>query len=799
MIHPLAYIVLTSALSVVLVAAGLAGQAALAAELAVIQGALLATFYAFSANTRSLILQGHGDLTPERILAKRVVALPLLGAVSYVLCVAAAGVSPLLALLLIVRRSCEWLVEVRLCEIEVAADRRPARRAIAVQALVTLGVAAVFLFAPQSAVWALAVFAISPLLATPPRLRLGAFRVQTLGATLRGASPHIGSTAIDGISTYVLRLVVFLIAGPEMAGLLFTAFVLGSFTATLYGNVLGPSLALQRARNAGTGRSAIRAGVLVLGFTGLAIAAAALAARLAPWLGKPGYFWLALGLSLLGAAIMIVVQFTRLRLFDERRAEVLFGPDVLRNLTAIIAAPSLYYLVAPAALGGLYLALVLLTAFFYWGAGRHAVTELPAKSSAALRFGIAFALLLPLFFLLSGRFYRNPGAPLLDPGGSLMSVPLPVSLVACFAGIVLLGRYRHAVLALGTIFFLFVAMVLTSVVASGGDIAYESRKFLLLFQFLVPMFALALGQMFGAPQQGLRIAAAAFAVVLALVVPVQLLRSVGYGENELYHDVVLFSVYQHLQYVPSVFVCAWLVALYALWDAPRLRRLLVITAPLMGWYVVMAYSTLAIALLGAGALALALLRRGDVAARGCVVLVIATSAAALFVSRNTVHVFQKFETSREATEWRVARMPVPEAPRRLIDSLPGPVQVRLHYWTLFGAGIVESGRSALFGHAQAVERSVAPSAHNYYLDFVYNFGVLAFLPLAWLVAYTLWLLWRLRATLWQDLPLLGLAAAVMFALALDSNFKVPLRQPYPGIFFFFLWGLLLARLQSLRR
>jgi hypothetical protein len=36
---------------------------------------------------------------------------------------------------------------------------------------------------------------------------------------------------------------------------------------------------------------------------------------------------------------------------------------------------------------------------------------------------------------------------------------------------------------------------------------------------------------------------------------------------------------------------------------------------------------------------------------------------------------------------------------------------------------------------------------------------------------------------------------VVFALFVDSMFKVPLRQPYPGIFFFFLWGLLLAQLQ----
>jgi hypothetical protein len=796
-IYPLAYISLTSALSVVLVAVGLAGQAALAAELAVIQGALLATFHAFSANTRSLILQGHGELTPERLLAKRVVALPLLGAACWVLCVIAAGVSPLLALVLVGRRACEWLVEVRLCEIEVAQQKRWARWALAVQAVVTIGAAAVLAVAPQAALAALAVFAVSPILAAPPRLRRAAFEWRTLGATLRGVTTHIGSTAIDGISTYVLRLVVFLVAGAQMAGLLFTAFVLGSFVATLFANVLGPSLALRRTREAGGGRGLIAAAILALAVPGALISAAALASRLAPGAGKPGYFWLALGLSLLGAAIMIAVQLVRLRLFDERRAEVLFGPDVLRNLTAIIAAPSLYYLVAPAALGGLYLVLVLLTAFFYWGAWRDA--ELPAQASTALRAAIAVAVALPLFFLLSGRIYRSPAAPELDPGGNMMSVPLPLSLAACFAGVVLLGRYRHAVLALGTTFFLFVAMVLTSVVASGGDIAYESRKFLLLFQFLVPVFALALGQMFGAPQQGLRIAGGAFAAVLAAVVPLQLIRSIGYGEHELYHDLGLFSIYQHLQYVPSVLVCAYFVALHALWGRPLLRRLLVMGGALMAWYVAMSYSTLAIALMGGAALLVLLFRPREPAARWLAGITALALALALYISHNTTHAWQKFETTRAATEFRLAQAP-PEThvSRRLVDALPGPAQVRLYYWALFGRGIVESERTFLFGHAQAIDRSVAPSAHNYYLDFVYNFGVLAFLPFAWLLGHTLWLAWRGRAALRLDFALLGLAMVVAFGLGLESTFKVPLRQPYPGIFFFFLWGLLLARLRPLR-
>ena len=96
-------------------------------------------------------------------------------------------------------------------------------------------------------------------------------------------------------------------------------------------------------------------------------------------------------------------------------------------------------------------------------------------------------------------------------------------------------------------------------------------------------------------------------------------------------------------------------------------------------------------------------------------------------------------------------------------------------------------------------RAVSTSAHNYYLDFLYNFGLIAFLPLAWLIAHTGRRLWRERRRLANDLPLLGLALVVTFLVVVDNNFKVTFRQPYPGLFGFFLWGLLLSRLAALPR
>jgi hypothetical protein len=124
------------------------------------------------------------------------------------------------------------------------------------------------------------------------------------------------------------------------------------------------------------------------------------------------------------------------------------------------------------------------------------------------------------------------------------------------------------------------------------------------------------------------------------------------------------------------------------------------------------------------------------------------------------------------------------------------VAERFSDWRLFGLGIIESPKSFLFGHSRPIAREQRTSAHNFYLDFTYNFGALALLPLAALIAYTAALLWRRRREVMSSDTLFALAATVAFLVLLESNLKVSLRQPYPGIAIYFFWGLLLARLRN---
>src|SRR4051812_48442872 len=101
---------------------------------------------------------------------------------------------------------------------------------------------------------------------------------------------------------------------------------------------------------------------------------------------------------------------------------------------------------------------------------------------------------------------------------------MPISLIACFGGALLIGRYGPARPALLAILAMLVLMMLSSAVVAGSEIA-ERSKMLLMLQILLPTFGLVLGAAIDPERQREGAVAAAVFAVIALVVPTQLLAS----------------------------------------------------------------------------------------------------------------------------------------------------------------------------------------------------------------------------------------------------------------------------------
>lgn len=920
-LFPAAYLVLTQAMTALLVGAGVLGHSELAADIGIVQAATLATFFAFSGNARNLILTTQASIPPGGILAARIALLLPLCALALLLSIVVARVDAALALVLVGRRAVEWIGELELNGSELRGDRSVAAWSLRLQSGLLLAALLTIAFAPAHAYWAILAWAAVPLL---PALRFAVpelrKRAPSLRAPLLALLPHVGSTAVMGFSLYAYRALLVLVAGRAVAGDLFAAFAVGSFLGTIFANVLGASFSLHEERS---GRAYLPrwlwAAILLYLVSGAAILAAGFfAPGVLESTNKSLFFWRALGWSLLGGVVMVAAQRSRLRLLAQGRGEVVFGPDVMIHVLLIAAVPVLYATDRSSWWAMLYALNAVLALVFYATSERGLAQWLGPRAEDLLAPILAFCIFFPLFFLLSGAIY-NPADPWIDSGGVLRNLPLPVSVLACFGGLLLMGRYGLATPGLWTILAMLVLMLLSAAMLAGSDTA-ERSKMLLMLQILLPTFGLVLGAAIDPEQTRQRRLEIAVVAAVALVVPAQLVASWLGGSYSLTHDLLLFGVYQHFEFVPVILICGFLMALPGVWESARAAGKTALAAlfALLAAYAAATYSVNAMLAIVAGVSGFAVLRifvRREPAAVAAALLVLGSLAGYNLLVRDTDSFHRKFSylfppndgwafsasendrgTKRQFSAWlidadvpgrnllriarydrsRQARLVVEgelergefllkkedpagraSAPELRIDR-PGPFRAEIEFdrdrdgdvliaqggapargvvrrlqwtpldgnagerqesgaaaqpssaapaasnvteriadWKLFGSGIVESLRVFFFGHEKIMSRGIRSSAHNFYLDFTYNFGVLALLPLLALLLFTLAQLWRQRRALLGSEALLAHAAVVLFLVLIECNAKVALRQPYSGIAICFLWGLLLARLRAL--
>jgi hypothetical protein len=302
-----------------------------------------------------------------------------------------------------------------------------------------------------------------------------------------------------------------------------------------------------------------------------------------------------------------------------------------------------------------------------------------------------------------------------------------------------------------------------------------------MFQFILPLFAIALGQIYENGDNDKDIFVKAFLIVLILIIPNQLLYTWIKGKKILNHSVFVFSIYQSYQYVPLMMVSGFLIAFLSLWEEKKYRPIFYFLSPLIGIYSIASFSILTIFALLVGLLFISIFKfynKGDKTALVLFVVVLSVSTAYLYYCRQTDAYGVKFRSG-------------------FGKKTPQNVSDRFDDWKFYSQHIITNSNTLLFGHGRPPERSVTTSAHNYYLDFIYNFGLIAIMPLFILIGYTLILTFKFRHKIMNSNTLLGLTGVVLYLILIDNNFKVTLRQPYPGIITAFLWGILLNKIMRL--
>lgn len=786
-----------------LVMLGLSGNPQLAADVGIVQGAASALFFAFSGNARNLILKSGGVTPVLEIAFMRLVMVLPMSAGAYYLGAFLGDVAWDITSVLILRKAVEWLTEIHLGEAERDQDAAFAYRHLGIQ-LLLLAIAAVWILLDlQGLLFVMLLWALLPLLLSLryfQRLMGGTAEPVSLGMML----PHLGSSAVTGIGFYVFRLALLLLAGKSVAGDLYTAFAIGGLLGSIFAMGLGPSLVLHEQNSGHRRMPPWMLGLLSL--TSLAGLAVTGAAHFLPsttvLAGKPMLFWQALGFSLIGGVVMVFAHRQRLRDLQHGTRDDVFAPDVLVNMLIVIFVPVSFFVFGVHGLSWLYLINGAVALTFYWMADVGRATLITGqRREAKLKVVIAVLLVVPVFLTLGAGLFRSEEF-LYNSVGLLSKLPVPLSVFACYAGIALLGNFRGANLALTTIFLFFVLMVLATVATTSGNPFEERAKLLLLLQYVLPTFGLALGMMYERQRTGDYLAEKAMLVAIAVLMPIQLWASWLQGHMFLTPYVYWFSIYQHLQYVPAVVASSYLISLFSLWDIRVWRNLIIVVAPIFGVYIVASGSMLAAGYSLAGCAAFALFRgKGGKSKEDCQTeLIMPGLVFGLVLSLGVVYnSWAVWRSKLIAVTGGNGAGSVGMYTQKIAGSaLPLNIKDRLEIWSYYLHKILSDPTTFLFGHAAPPDRSVWPSAHNYYLDIAYNFGILGTLAIVGLTTLTLVRLYQHRKLVLASSSMAGLALVVLYMVLPDSFVKVSLRQPYPGIFGFFLWGLLLVRLDLLR-
>jgi hypothetical protein len=762
-----------------LIVFSLAGQSHLAADLGLAQASTSVLFYAFSGNARNVILSGRNTDIAKSLFNIRLVLLVPLTLLAFWLNLSFGGVTLVITLSIILRRAGEWMGEVDLAERERNSDRQFALLYITIQAAV-FAVAALWLILHiPDPVIALMLWAGLPLLL---HFKYAAIAIKELRRTIlmmaRAAIPQFGSTIAISVSLYMFRILLVLLVGKAVAGDLFAAFAIGGILGSISLNALAPAIAYHEKLHGITTYpkwltfallSCLVAGATISGLADYVNGAF-------DWSHKSILFWQALGLSMIGGVVMTRAQVLRSRLLIQHADHDLFGPDLLMNLLIVAAVPFGYYVYGLSAMSTLSLFSAILAYGFYKSSELAEVYRLTRHPhfDSALGVAVATAIVVPIFVTMGGGIYAN-GPHATPQETSLTTVPLPISLFLAYFFILVIGSYRSTRTSLTFVFFTFILMFFTNLSATPGQTGMlERSKTILIIQYLAPMGAIILGQMYGSNPvfNSNNRMERTFMFVLFLILIVQLFNGWANGDLRLQPGLSLFRIYHHLSEVPNVMVAAFLIFLFGIGGKPAYRAAAVGLALLMEVYSAAAFSIVTMVFLNVGMLLFGLLEKPRRQLRALSILLLLTCAGLSY--RYLVQAF--YDVSQSTTNSYTSL---------LAESW------RRHFEVIF-----RDASSLLLGNAETGETPGFLQSPNYYVELIQNFGLISFVPFALFFIHTLRRLWSMVKENLLDAPLAGLVYVLFFLLCIDNSMRASLRQPYSGVFTFFIWGLSLSRLSS---
>lgn len=782
-LFPLALLSNNLAMTGLLIICGLAGLSELAADIAITQAITLALLTAFSANARNFILKSSSSLQANQLLYYRLILLlPLLPVAYWISSIS--HVNKFIALILLLRRSVEWVDEIFLSEMERLNNKKIAFQYLMMQSLL-LAFALIWLLANMPfSLLGILLWASFPLyLSRRFYSNVSNTDLNQLYRTIKKISPHIGSTAVIGITVYVFRLLMVDLLGKSVAGDLFVAFAIGGILGSVIANAFGPTIVFAQKRNNHIQYPQLLK-ILMLIFLILG-ACLIFTSSMLTLFNKSSLFWQAVGLSMIGAVPMVIAQLTRHRLLQTNDDHDLFGPDVLMNVFLVAVIPLVHYLLGIHFMAAMYLFSSVLAWLFYksYESYEHGHLANWRKNFARMSPLLVSLLILPVFFQFGFGIFSATDL-FFDSDRSISRLPFPFSIIANFAILLGIGAFSRAKISLLFIFLSFVLMTVAIIISTSAATLAQESKFIQIAQFTLPMFALISGQFFEDNKSQLTFTfEKVFFYTILFVVSLQLTCTLLAGSATLLPSIKIFSIYQYLHYVPVMFIVSYSFIFEWLWRDKFKPSLLLLLWALLAIYSVMTGSLFIVA-----------------------TYLVCTMSYAVFFGKLKEHKSLKAFLGMIFIAVTLFTYHQHFNLIKKVDFGAGTVSMitKVQYgWDQKSAGwdnhletILKHPQTFLVGHSDISDRGKTASPHNYYLDFIYNFGMVGLLPILALIVFTAYKTGAEYRQVICNSNLLFPLLSIIFLLFIENIFYMGLKQPYPGILSFFLWGIYLSRLNQ---
>ncbi len=399
---------------------------------------------------------------------------------------------------------------------------------------------------------------------------------------------------------------------------------------------------------------------------------------------------------------------------------------------------------------------------------------------------VAFFLIIPVFFFINGDFFIHSANYNYSSGGDILKLPLPISLMACYVGLLLFAKHFQYSQSFIILLVYVLIMLLISIFHYFFQ-QHDYSKILNAVQTIIPVPAFILGCMIYKKDNNTQIIRCVFAVVIFIIMLLQLISTYQSNILVLSPNAYVLSVYQHMQYVTSIFVALGIYICFSDYHI-KYKYIYCLFIILIGLCAILSLSRMALLIYVVGYVFFIIyLSYKKINTKNIAVAFLLPFLIFSIDSSNlSAH---KTDTNQLYEQFTINRGFVAEKNLNKTNSL-NHVIVRHEVYKEYINTIKNNPRVLFFGYSDDALSVQYHSAHNYYLEIIYNFGIFALIPIMYLIYKTTIKIYQNTNNFIEYPESIGLILFFLFIVIIDSLFKVGMKQPYPGILIFFMWGLL---------